>query len=92
MNAAWHRFIKSAYRKEPVYSVLLTMGAVDAAIGSTGDRWGLFTFGMMTIFLALAVRWWQGQRYQLEQPPSAPQRYLPPQSQPQIPPLSLHQK
>ncbi|MBD2311935.1 hypothetical protein H6G20_09720 [Desertifilum sp. FACHB-1129] len=92
MNAAWYRAIKSAYRKEPIYSILFTIGAVDAAIGGTGERWGLLSFGVSLVVLTLMVRWWQAQNRQLEQPPLAPQRYLPPQSQPQIPPLSLRNK
>lgn len=80
MNAALPRFLKSAYRREPIPSFLITIGVVDAVIGGFDDHWSLFTFGLGTVGVAIALRWWLLQQRQPE--PSSPvaQRYLPPSS------------
>ncbi|MCL1473096.1 hypothetical protein [Argonema antarcticum] len=90
MNAAWARFLKSAYRREPITSFVVTVGAVDAAIGGLGERWSLFTIGMGTVGLAIALRWWMIHRSTAEVPSEAPEYYLPPSpSRPQLPNLSV---
>ncbi|PPS45634.1 hypothetical protein [Chroococcidiopsis sp. TS-821] len=89
MNAALPKLIKSAYRKEPLPSVLVTMGAVDAVIGGLGDRWSLFAFGLVTVGIAIGLRWWllQQQRpYPTESMTTTP-RYLPPSSSHQALPV-----
>ncbi|MGB3694607.1 MAG: hypothetical protein WBG70_23900 [Spirulinaceae cyanobacterium] len=78
MNALWPRFLKSAYRKDPVSSFIFTIGAVDAVIGGVGERWTLLGFGIMTIFLAIAIRWWQIQQSQESLTEEVPRRFLPP--------------
>jgi len=80
MNAVLPRFLKSAYRKEPIVSVLLTVGVIDALIGGLDDSWSLFTFGLATAGVAFAFKLWR-----MQQRPSLPeepvvQHYLPPQS------------
>ncbi|MCE2720328.1 MAG: hypothetical protein ACK6A9_00550 [Dolichospermum sp.] len=80
MNAVLPRFLKSAYRKEPIVSVLLTVGVIDALIGGLDDSWSLFTFGLATTGVAFAFKLWR-----MQQRPSLPeelvvQHYLPPQS------------
>ncbi len=88
INALWHRFIKSAYRKEPISSFIIIVGAVDAVIGGFGERWSLLSFGLMMVVLAAALRWWQQRQVQelSEQPVT---RFLPPsQSPPPLPMLS----
>ncbi|MDC0832747.1 hypothetical protein CKA32_004237 [Geitlerinema sp. FC II] len=78
MNAAWHRIVKSIYRKEPISSFVLTVGAVDAALGGLGGSGSLLAFGMGTIGVAVALRWWQIQRRRDQQPETAAEYYLPP--------------
>ncbi len=46
MNAVFPRIVKSAYRKEPLITILITMGIVDALIGGFDDSWALFVFGL----------------------------------------------
>lgn len=80
MNAALPKFLKSAYRREPLPSFLITIGAVNAVIGGFDERWSLFTLGLGTVGLALALRWWMVQQRRPEPPQPKAQRYLPPQS------------
>ncbi|ARV61762.1 hypothetical protein BZZ01_26870 [Nostocales cyanobacterium HT-58-2] len=93
MNAVFPRFLKSAYRKEPLISVLLTIGVVDAFIGGFDDSWSLFAFGLGTAGVALAYKFW---RIQQRQPiPEEPvvQHYLPSRSSSSaLPMLSVSKK
>lgn len=89
MNALWHRVLKSAYRKEPISSFIILVGAVDAVIGGVGERWSLLTFGLVMILLAVAVRWWQTQRRESEFVEQPVTRFLPPtSSRPALPTLN----
>ncbi|MFM7406216.1 MAG: hypothetical protein ACKO3K_06015 [Cuspidothrix sp.] len=79
MNAVLPRFLKSAYRKEPIISTLVTIGVVDALIGGLDDSWSLFAFGLGTAGIALVLKLWR-----IQQTPPIPeepvaQYYLPPQ-------------
>ncbi|MEQ8468577.1 hypothetical protein [Coleofasciculus sp. E1-EBD-02] len=87
MNALGPRFWKLAYRKEPISSFIVTVGAVDAVIGGVGERWSLLTFGLMMVMLAVGLRWWQSQRRQTELAEQAVTHYLP--SSPSRPPLPM---
>lgn len=88
MNALWLRLLNSAYRKEPVASFVITVGIVDAVIGSIGASGSLFCFGLSTVGVAMILRWWQHQRSTLDQPEPAPEYYLPSRtSQPRLPVL-----
>ncbi|AFZ32897.1 hypothetical protein ABN584_09660 [Gloeocapsa sp. BRSZ] len=80
MNAAIPKLIKSAYRKEPLPSILVTMGAVDAVIGGLGDRWSLFAFGLVTVGIAIGLRWWLLQQRPYPTESVNTPRYLPPSS------------
>lgn len=80
MNALWLRMFKSAYRREPVVSFMMTVGAVDAVIGGVGTSWSLLGFGVGTVGIAVLLRWWQSQGSQVESPEAAPEYYLPPSS------------
>lgn len=80
MNALLPKFIKVAYRKEPISSFILIVGAVDAVIGGVGGRWSLLSFGLTMVFVAALVRWLQIQKSQEEVAQQAPRRYLPPSS------------
>jgi hypothetical protein len=82
MNVALPRLLKSAYRREPIVSILITMGIVDALIGGLGDSWSLFAFGLGTAGVSLGWRLWRLQQLSPlpEEEPQAPQYYLPPRS------------
>lgn len=93
MNALWTRILKSAYRKEPISSFIIIMGAVDAVIGGVGERWSLLTFGLMMVLLAVAVRWWQSQRREAELAEQPVTHFLPPSSsRPALPMLSTSKR
>jgi hypothetical protein len=81
------RFLKTFYRREPISSFILILGAVDGVIGGVGSRWSLFSLGVMLVFLALGIRWWQGQKSVKIAVNPSPRRYLPPS--PERPPLPL---
>ncbi|MGF1493255.1 MAG: hypothetical protein ACFBSC_12535 [Microcoleaceae cyanobacterium] len=89
MNALWFRLLNSAYRREPIVSFILTIGAVNAVIGGLDASWSLFSFGLGTVGVAVIIRLWQTQRPGLEKPEAATEYYLPPGgSRPQLPHLS----
>lgn len=93
MSFSWSRILKSVYRKHPVVSVMVTVGAVDAVMGGLGDRPSLLAFGLGTAGVALALQWWQNQ--QVSPPPAdvVPQYYLPSSSSsPQLPMLTVTKK
>ena len=93
MNALWPRILKSAYRKEPISSFIIIIGAVDAVIGGVGERWSLLTFGLMMVLLAVAVRWWQSQRRETELAEQPVTHFLPPSSsRPALPILSTSKR
>ncbi|TAF02964.1 MAG: hypothetical protein EAZ77_18025 [Nostocales cyanobacterium] len=79
MNAVLPRFLKSAYRKEPIISALVTMGIVDALIGGLDDSWSLFTFGIGTTGVALVFKLWRMQQHPPLPEETVVQHYLPPQ-------------
>jgi len=87
MNAVWSKLVKSAYRKEPISSFIVIVGAVDAVIGGADESLSLLTFGLGTVGVAIAWRWWQLQRQQAEIPDPTPKYMLPPQSSRQALPL-----
>jgi hypothetical protein len=87
------RFLRSAYRREPLTSVLMTMGAVDAALGGASNHGGLLIVGIATFGGALGLRWLQSQRRSDLFVEPAVQHYLPPQSsQSELPMLSMRKK
>ncbi|MEH1924939.1 hypothetical protein [Nostoc sp.] len=94
MNAVLPRFLKSTYRKEPIISVLMTMGVMDALIGGLNDSWSLFAFGLGTAGIGLGFKLW---RFQQRRPlPEEPvvQHYLPSRSSSStpLPMLSVSKK
>ncbi len=94
MNAAWLRFVKSAYRSEPITSFVVTVGAVDAAIGGIGNSGSLFSFGLLLVGIAAMMRWWQIHRSSdATETETVVQHYLPPSSsRPQLPLLTSAKK
>jgi hypothetical protein len=94
MNAALPRFLKSAYRREPIISILITMGVVDAVIGGFDDSWSLFAVGLGTAGITLAWKLWRMQQHRpiVEDKPVV-QHYLPSRSSsPTLPMLSVTKK
>lgn len=94
MSLSLPRAIRSVYRKEPISSFVLTMGAVDAAIGGFDNRWSLLAVGVGTVSLAIVYRWWLFRRQRAEQQvEQGPVRMLPPHSSnTQLPLLSMSKK
>lgn len=45
MNALWPRVLRSAYRREPIVSFVVTVGIVDAVIGGVSSSVSLLSFG-----------------------------------------------
>lgn len=85
MNILLPRIVKTAYRKEPISSFILIVGAVDAVMGGVGERWTLCSVGAGIIVLAFLVRWIQSQKGQPIPAKNAPRLYLPPSSPAQDP-------
>jgi hypothetical protein len=92
MNVLWPRFLKSAYRKEPISSFILIVGAVDAVMGGVGERWTLLSFGLVLVLLAVGWRWWQAQKAQAVRVEQASRRYLPPSSSQRPLPMLMNEK
>jgi hypothetical protein len=93
MNAVLPRFLKSAYRKDPIISVLMTVGVVDALIGGLDDSWSLFAFGLGTAGISLAFKLWRIQQREPLSDAAEVQHYLPPQSSSaNLPVLTVSQK
>ncbi len=92
MNVLLPRVLRTLYRKEPISSFILVMGAVDAVMGGVGQRWSLFSFGLLIVSLAIILRWWQVQKAQPIITEDKPRRYLPPSSTPVPLPLLTHDK
>ncbi|MBH8572769.1 hypothetical protein I8752_07020 [Nostocaceae cyanobacterium CENA369] len=93
MNAVLPRFLKSTYRKDPLISVLITVGVVDALIGGLDDSWSLFAFGLGTAGITLALKLWRiQQRRSIPEEPVV-QHYLPSRSSsPTLPMLTVTKK
>lgn len=89
MNALWPKFLKTAYRKEPIVSFVVTVGAVDTVIGGLGSSLPLFGLGMGTVGVAIILRLWLIKGSRLDQTTTVPEYYLPPNSsRPQLPILN----
>lgn len=93
MSQTWTHFIRSAYRKQPVFSFMATIGAVNAIIGGMDGEWVLLSLGIGAMGIALALRWVQPQRRRIQPIDRTPIRYLPAQSsRPSLPLLTPTQK
>ncbi|CEJ47189.1 hypothetical protein [Umezakia ovalisporum] len=93
MNAVLPRFLKSAYRRDPIISVLMTVGFVDTLIGGFNDTWSLFAVGLGTAGISLAFKFWRIQQRRPIVDDPVVQHYLPSQSSsPSLPILTTAKK
>ncbi|HEY9827579.1 MAG TPA: hypothetical protein V6D19_19245 [Stenomitos sp.] len=93
MSILLPRFFRSAFRKDPISSFLLTMGAADVAIGGASNHSGLLLLGLVLFGGALGLKWVQSQRRVDAVSEPVVQHYLPPQSsQSELPMLSISKK
>lgn len=96
MNALWFRILRTVYRKEPITGFILTAGAMNVAIGGIDQSTSLVIFGLSTVTIALALRWWHlshrpaPMKVSTESSRRAPMRALPERSsRPSLPTLSI---
>ncbi|PSF37505.1 hypothetical protein C7H19_10075 [Aphanothece hegewaldii CCALA 016] len=92
MNVIVPRFLKTAYRKEPISGFILIAGTVNVVMGGVGQRWSLLSFGMMVIITALVMRWLQIQKAKEIAAEETPRYYLPPSSDRQPLPMLMNEK
>ena len=93
MNALLPRFLKVAYRKEPISSFVVIVGSVDAVIGGVGESSSLLSFGVIMVILAIILRWWQSQRKESQLAEQPVTRFLPPtSSRPPLPSIPTKQQ
>jgi hypothetical protein len=86
MNAIFPTVLKRLYRKEPISSFIIVVGAVDAVLGGVNEVGTLMILGLLTSGLAIGYRWWCIQQAESRfDPAQAKQRqrkskqlYLPP--------------
>ncbi|MGK7939798.1 MAG: hypothetical protein AB4062_06535 [Crocosphaera sp.] len=92
MNILLPRVLRTLYRKEPISSFILVVGAVDAVMGGVGQRWSLFSFGLFIVSVSVILRWLQVQKAQPIMTEDRPRGYLPPSSAKTPLPLLTHDK
>jgi hypothetical protein len=93
MSILLPRFLRSAYRHDPIASFLMTVGAADIALGGISSHGGLAVLGMVIVGAALGLKWSQSQRRSELFSEQAVQHYLPSQSsQSELPMLSISKK
>ncbi len=80
MNAIFPPVLKRLYRKEPISSFLIVVGAVDAVIGGVNQIGTLMILGLLTSGVSLGYRWWCIQQAESKQDFKSKQLYLPPSS------------
>jgi hypothetical protein len=89
------RFLRSTYRRDPIPSFLMTMGAAELALGGASSHSGLLILGVIMFGGALGLKWLQSLRrldITIDEPLAA-QHYLPSQSsQAELPMLSIPKK
>ena len=78
MNAIFPTVLKRLYRKEPISSFLIVVGAVDAILGGVNEIGTLLIFGLLTSGMALGYRWWCIQQSETAANRKSKQLYLPP--------------
>ncbi|YAI81825.1 MAG: hypothetical protein ACQJCO_08570 [cyanobacterium endosymbiont of Rhopalodia sterrenbergii] len=76
MNAFFPRFLKRTYRKDPISSFILLVGAVDVVIGGVWEKSTLLSSGLVVVLLSVILRYWQTQKAQPLATEDPPRRYL----------------
>jgi len=90
---SWTRILKSAYRKEPIISFIVTAGVVNVAIGGLSEHWSLMSLGLSTVGVAIALRVRQMHvRQRPLEPQNRPPVYILPPSSTGLPMLSMSKK
>lgn len=87
--------LKTIYRREPIFSFIVTIALVNAVIGGLSTQWVLMALGLATTGVSVGWRWWQQRPRNSE--PDLPRRSslyaLPPQaSRPSLPMLTIEKK
>ena len=72
--------LKRLYRKEPISSFLIVVGAVDAVLGGVNEIGTLMILGLLTSGISLGYRWWCIQQAETRLDFKSKQLYLPPSS------------
>jgi hypothetical protein len=80
MNAIFPTVLKRLYRKEPISSFLIVVGAVDAVLGGVNEIGTLMILGLLTSGMAIGYRWWCIQQAESASDRKSKQLYLPPAS------------
>jgi len=80
MNAIFPTVLKRLYRKEPISSFLIIVGAVDTIVGGVNEVGTLMIFGLLTSGMAIGYRWWCIQQAETLADRKSQQLYLPPSS------------
>jgi hypothetical protein len=87
------RFLRSTYRRDPIPSFLMTMGAAEVALGGVSSHSGLLILGVVMFGGALGLKWLQSLRRIDIISEQTVQHYLPAQSsQAELPMLSINKK
>jgi hypothetical protein len=77
MNAIFPTFLKRLYRKEPISSFIIIVGAVDAVLGGVNEVGTLMILGLLTSGVAIGYRWWCIQQSETDAGRKSKQLYLP---------------
>ena len=80
MNAIFPPVLRRLYRKEPISSFLIVVGAVDAVLGGVNQVGTLMILGLLTSGASLGYRWWCIQQAETKLDFKSKQLYLPPSS------------
>jgi len=90
----WTHRLKSAYRKYPIVSFMVTAGGVNVAIGGFTEHWSLMSVGLSVVGVAigLGVRQMQTRRLPLEPRNRSSVYILPPAAVTNLPLLSISKK
>jgi hypothetical protein len=77
MNAIFPTVLKRLYRKEPISSFIIIVGAVDAVLGGVNELGTLMILGLLTSGVAIGYRWWCIQQAEAASARKSKQLYLP---------------
>lgn len=81
MNSIFPAVLKRLYRKEPISSFIIIIGAVDAVLGGVNEVGSLMILGLLTSGVAIGYRWWCIRAVESQSDRKSKQLYLPPQSE-----------